>query len=445
MRFFRKAETDKDEPEQAPPVETQELPQTGTAADSYYPHRRYIPVSPLDPNIRPLPAPYRGVVSVSNDCDLADFGVFDTLMSFLNTNQETPLGRGLGLNVSSSMFFYEKQAGRVSYFNGLDADAPQNEYASRLIDYIRAGWIDTNHAYGDFDHVGGFTRRHAERTTDVLAKHGARLPLFTNHGDSFNVQNLGADGPHHRGDVVGDDAYHADLTVGQGTMFIWCDGPHVIRPIRRDQCSASDWRQIAKPDPTDVLEKYSLRDGNTLQGFKRLRGTGAHGPTLSSLGYQLDQVDWNGMYADFGALILYQHFGISHYGDSWPGKRTYLPADLELLKCRPEVYLAPFRYLGQEKDAGRLWVPTLSQLLSYLVAVQSIRVKETGVDGAIELESDNEAVTNETLSGVTVYVDPLQPLRLSFRGKPVPFDVNGPDHTGRYSITVRQFNLPNIW
>ncbi len=116
-----------------------------------------------DASIRRWPFPYRASVSLSNDIDFCEFEFFETFMRYCNTTQATPFGEGLGLEVTSSFFGFSPPSRQFSYFGGLSPDAPTTALAPRIGEYIREGWIDANHAYGDFDGCGGFTRAHAER------------------------------------------------------------------------------------------------------------------------------------------------------------------------------------------------------------------------------------------------------------------------------------------
>jgi hypothetical protein len=173
--------------------------------------------------VRALPYPYKAGVAISNDAEFMSSEFFEGLMAFLNSTGQTPLGRGLGLEVTSSAFFYSAHPYSFSYFEGAAVGGGKAPFAARMEEYLRAGWIDTLHAYGDFDGVGGFQRAHAERTFDALARMGVTLPIYTNHGDSANVQNIGGDAAYHLGDIPGTPAYHTDLLKTHGARYIWTD------------------------------------------------------------------------------------------------------------------------------------------------------------------------------------------------------------------------------
>ena len=223
-------------------------------------------------NMRSLPYPYKAGVAISNDAEFMSPEFFEGLMAFLNSTGLTPLGSGLGLEVTSSAFFYSAHPYSFSYFEGAVVGGRETAFAARMEEYLRAGWIDTLHAYGDFDGLGGFQRAHAERTFDVLARMGATLPIYTNHGDSANVQNIGGDAAYHLGDVPGTTAYHTDLLKAHGVRYIWTDSAVTGEPpVARGGLRRFVPTRKTKTAPAFMAD-WMLRDGNTMQRFVRFRG-----------------------------------------------------------------------------------------------------------------------------------------------------------------------------
>lgn len=385
--------------------------------------------------VRALPYPYLGALSISNDIEYSSFEFFETLMKFLNTKHQTPLGAGLGLEVTSSLFFYSVHPYTFAYFSGSDARAKPSSVSQRIEDYLRAGWIDTNHAFGDFDRLGGFRREHALRSYEVLSRLGLRLRVFTNHGDSENKQNVGGDVPYHCGDVRGHPAYHADLMKGNGVQFVWTDS--MVKSDRRGWITEARDRSRKK----SLLGECVLQDRSLYQGFTRFRPMGAHAPNLSSLGYQAQKVDWERFYRDHGVLVLYQHLGVLH-----KNAEGCQPATLEAIASRPEVFLAPFYRLKREQEEGRLWIRGLGGLLQYVSMVESVEVRYDGPAGGYQISCD-QAVEKpeEFFQGLTLYVEPTQRVRLCFGGIELSLLHNGRDETGQESVTVPWFRVEQIW
>jgi len=380
-------------------------------------------IEPAVPRLRRLPYPYRGALSIAGDAEGFSAEFFETLMAFLNSRGQTRFGIGLGLEVTASLFFYDRSRTSLAYFADDAPGARRSRHADRLDDYLRAGWIDTNHAFGNFDGGGGFRRAHAEHAYEALARAGAVLPVFTNHGSADNIQNIGRDADYHRGDRPGDAAYHVDLFSAQGVRFAWTDGLYIERPAA---------------EAVPLLLSTELQDGSIINGFRRVRGTGANAPNLTSLGTQIGLLSWEQLYAEGGVVVLYQHLGVLHKAQ---GQLT--PATIEAVAARPDVCLAPFRRLARERDEGRLWVAGLARLLRYADAVSRVSLSGGQGCGVIELHDGPGPPLDP--GGLTLYIDPALPVSLVYRKRSLPFWYNGPDETGRYSVTVAWTPLEEIW
>lgn len=399
----------------------------------------YFRMRPKDSGIRPLPFPYRGAVAISNDAEYLDFDFFETLMRFLNTHQPTALGPGLGLRVTSSVFFFSARDYNFSYFAGDRPDAPRARVADRIDAYLRSGWIDTIHAYGDFDGVGGCTRDHAIAAFRALEKIGARPEVFSNHGGVENAQNVGADAAYHRGDVLGDVAYHADLLTEHGVRYVWTDSQVI------SEASATGWRSRLKRRTAsaegELLAPVRLQDGRELLGFRRFRGTGTYAPNLSSLLSQVRQLPWDDLYATWGATVLYQHLGVLHRSGG-----ACTPATTEAVLRRPEAYLAGFRVLQREQEAGRLWVAGCAELLRYAEMIRGVEVQRDEARATIAIDFP-QAVSDPQrfFGGLTLAADPRPGVSVTYRGQALATAWNGPEGDGRYSVTVVPPRFPVIW
>jgi hypothetical protein len=390
-------------------------------------------IKKLEIEKRVLPYPYKGAMTISNDAEFMSFEFFETFYSFLNSNKKTIFGDGLGLQVTSSLFFYSNKPYNLSYFNGIEVNSPKNGYAQRLCEYLKAGWIDTNHAYGDFDGIGGFQRAHAIRVLEEMNEKQIQIPCFTNHGDTFNIQNIGTDASYHQGDRPDSRAYHADLLHQLGTRYIWTDSAIFARKSKR-------FLRISHLTIKPVIVKRRLQDGQEFLVFNRFRSTGANAPNLSSLGYQIEQVNLEELYRKRGIIVLYQHLGVLGRNS---GK--CIPATIEAVRSRPEVFLAPWYRLAREVHEGRLWLPALHVLLRYcemLLFTGLVRREDNAVEVVIErVIPDPE----EYFQGLTFYIDTRDSVSLIYCGRQIPIVYNGPDETGRYSVTVPIRKKEDIW
>jgi hypothetical protein len=377
-------------------------------------------LEPATSRFRPLPYPYLGALSISGDAEGFEPAFFDALMAYLNSRGPTPFGQGLGLEITASLFFYNGAG--PAYFTEPRPGAPRSSWADRLDDYLSAGWIDANHAFGDFD-AGGFVRAHALHAYEALAKLGVVLPVFTNHGGTGNRQNIGGDAGYHAGDKPDDPAYHADLLAKHGARFVWTDSLYIEAPT---------------PEPAPLLIPRILQDGGAATGVRRLRGTGRNAPNLTSLLAQLRLLSWDKLYADHGVVALYQHLGVAHRAEG-----RLFPATVAETLIRPELCLAPFRLLARERDEGRLWVAGFARLLRYAEAVNSAGLSGGQGVGVIEIVDPPGHVLDP--KGLTIYIDPALPIKVTHRGREIAIRHNGPDETGRYSVTVASTSLPDIW
>ncbi len=400
--------------------------------------RAFHPVRPRDAAVRPLPLPFRGALAISNDAEYLQREFLEVLMAYLNTTQLTPWGRGLGLRVTTSAFFFSAPDYNLTYFAGTSAEGRHTADAERMREYLRAGWMDTIHAYGDFDGVGGCTRAHAATVLREIERIGLRLEVFTNHGSTANTQNVGRDAAYHGGDVKSHPSYHADLLERHGVRYVWTDSQ--VYPVARGPgLLAAVWRW-RHPVPTTTLVPLRLRDGREVLGFQRLRGTGNNAPNLSSFGRQLEHIDFARMYAENGATILYQHLGVLDRVDA-----RCTPATVPAVTAAPERYLGGFARLAAEQARGDLWVAGAAELLRYLEMVAEVSVRRMGAD---ELEVIFPRFVRDPMAffaGLTVAAPP-EIKRLEHRGQVLPAERRpDPDDPARVWFTVPRQVWAEIW
>lgn len=401
----------------------------------------YFQATPSDSRCRPLPYPFQGALALSSDAEFFSFDFFEALMQFMNTTDQTPLGTGVGLQVTSSIFFFSVPDYNFSYFKDISPSAPPGPCCHRLNEYLQSGWIDTNHAFGDFDNKGGFTRAHAEKVYETLESLGCVLPVFTNHGSCNNIQNVGYDCDYHRGDHPGHWAYHTDLFVSNGVRYVWTD---TMSYENSRWASRFGWRRwFNRPWPRSFFVSDPLQDKQPVLGFYRLRGTGPFAPNLTSLGSQLQLLDWQRFYAEWGIVVIYQHLGVFYRTP-----HQAVSANVEMVKRHAQTCLTPFYFLAQEAHSGRLWVVGLSALLDYMKMIQQLKLLISTKSQSQHITLQGDFPDNFDFSGLTLYVEPRVETTVTFRGRPLNFYYNGPDQADkdkRYSITIPLRQWENIW
>ena len=297
----------------------------------------------------PFPYPYRAAVAISNDCEFMSWPDFLAIYRHLNVE--------LGLEVSTSLFFFVTNALCHSSFGYFDASGDPAPEAEVIRELVHAGYIDTIHAYGDFDD-GSFTRGHAAQVAAECERHELLFPFWTNHGSEKNIQNLGHRelAVYQQGDDPASAAYHLDLLRTTGTRYFWVD----------------DGYQNAVADGTMLVYEKPARDGSTLTLARRYRGlAGKPAPMAGSLSQQITLDDLDRLVDRAEACIYYQHLG------AW--RRTG-PTSFEA--NRPPYFdeggAAVLSHLAALYHRGDCLVTTPARLIRYLVARDAVSIRLEG-------------------------------------------------------------------
>ncbi len=403
--------------------------------------------------LRTWPFPYLAGITFSNDVDAMDFDFFDEFMKFLNSKSETKFGVGLGLEITSSTFFFSPKTNSVSVFTGLESNSEESLNAPRLVEYIKAGWIDTIHAYGDFDSFPVFTRDHSLRVFEFLGKLRTKIHVFSNHGSIDNIQNLGKDAAYHQGDQPSSHAYHSDICHKNGVEFLWTDSMTYHNPAKanlRDMIvskirSVTTLRSHPRYfDARDNVEIKAVRlvDNNAFIGFRRFGGV-ATSPNLSLVQDQIDRLDFSMMYRKKKGAVIYQHFGVV-FQDLVECRSATIQ---EVIERRIDL-LAPFELIKKESIEGRLWVIGCYRFLKYLVMRDSIEIIKLS-DGNFQAKTIKsnamDAIENCDLSGLTFYSDQPGPAKLFVGNQSIVLTKNPIDETGKGSFSIPIKPLTQIW
>jgi hypothetical protein len=253
--------------------------------------------------------------------------------------------------------------------------------AHYLAEMIRAGWIDTIHAYGDFD-KGGFTRPMAEAVLAEFKKQALNIAIFSNHGSDQNLQNLGHQGleSYQKGDVPSNAAYHLDITQKLGVKFVWVDTALTPSPIAVDP----------------IYRKVIARDGSTFFVFNRYRGlAGKPAPNAGSLAEQMTVADIDKIIATESTCVYYQHFGVREKnldGSFSANSAPYFSIDA----------LNVLSHLAAKQKSGECLVAGVGRLLSYMHMRSRVGVRRH--DDDLILFSDDGTMALSELMGVTVHI-----------------------------------------
>lgn len=414
------------------------------------PERR--PAAGAAPNVslRAFPWPYRAMLAICNDIDDETPAHFAALHQFLNTREMTPVGRGLGLDIADSFWFYaprpaeaDPAEAQLAVFAGLDWRR-RSPYADKLLEYIRCGWIDTLHSYGNFSRIAPnrpdrFSRAHAEQALALLREEGIPVSVWSNHGDSCNIQNIEKDDDM-PGDVPAHPAYHADLLTPAGVRFIW--STQMSEEFRRERVltlgQLRDGQKIWKFSRQDIAYR---EDAEQLKAqFGAVTRDTTKGPMAvvwhpALLHVQLSTESLAELVARGGYAIIGQHLG---YRGPGAAPDEVLP---------PKAVEALYR-LKALQDAGGILVARTARLLEYAAVREGLRyvtattgegvtvIDITGIDDPV---GGARLLDTERLRGITFEVaDGVGELRL--RGRPIPAgELAERRLPGRHVIGIRWF------
>lgn len=375
-------------------------------------------------SLRPFPYPYRAMLAISNDIDQSSAPRFRSIHRFLNTTEETPMGPGLGLDVADSFWFYgragrgrQEDASDFTYFAGLDWKE-QSSLADEIVHYLRSGWIDTIHSYGNFSGVPAkqaCSRAHAEHALEALAAADVAPRVWVNHGSAENVQNIG-NADYMQGDRPGSPCYHSDLLRSAGVEYFW---------------EGSGSNQFGR---ASALSPRTLNDGSPSLTFSRFytldfASAIAHGlrPAVAEqmrrtrdyavlwhpphLHVQLSEPHLEGLVREQGFAVVAQHFGATPRGLNLGG-----PA------------LASLRRLSEYSSAGSILVARTSRLLDFNRSRDFVRAVLTEDAGGVTIDiagiddplTGVRQPTLDELRGLTFYAPDPRNVRLLVDGVPVP-------------------------
>tara|TARA_Y100000589_G_scaffold326707_1_gene366998 strand:- start:2578 stop:4947 length:2370 start_codon:yes stop_codon:yes gene_type:complete len=295
------------------------------------------------------PYPYKSALSFSIDAENITQECYEDLFELFSKPNS------LELNPSFSCFFYKTNfqfKDSISYFQGNSIDETID--ADFIIENIRKGYIDTLHAYGDFDN-GGFQREYAKKVLDICLRNKIKLPIWSNHGSNKNFQNIGHKKltNYQDGDNPNSKSYHLDYTKKIGCEWFWVDDGIQLNPDKKEE----------------IIYKEVARDGSELKLFKRYRGLiGREAPNCSNFDIQLPINLIDKMIENNSCSVIYQHFGVGEKlsnGNFTKSTKPYFSKNS----------LKIFEYLSKCKKNKSIFIDRASELLKYIYIRDNIEFK----------------------------------------------------------------------
>ena len=364
----------------------------------------------------PLPWPYKSAMAISSDIDDCPPELFGHIHTFLNTEEETPMGRGLGLEISDSLWLWSHDNHLVSL---LDDENKLRNYSNKLASLCHSGWIDAFHSMGDFNTVSGFTRDKAGLGYKILNDLGIRLETYINHGNRQNHQNFSC---RLANSYLGDDPdskyYHSDLALEHGIRFYWwdelvdtplsCLKPSAASSLRLflDSTIKNSIKTVmgkgkstrSRESLKELMVPYQLKDANSLWAFTRYNyypGDLWARPGRHSFKHQLREEFLQELISQAGYAVLYTHFGQPQWQE---GDDILDGENLAALKRLQQLY--------QDKEilvaaTGRLlnyWLISKYLMWSSEESQNELVININGIDEPV---SGKQNITPEQLEGIT--------------------------------------------
>lgn len=398
----------------------------------------------MEVSLRKYPYPYRAMLSICSDLDeTPNKDIYFETARYLNTTEETLLGKGVGLEVGNTIYF-DMPEHNFSYTN---TDDDGRKKIHQLID---SGHIDCLHSFGDFVNE----RQTIEQYWKTIQSGNRPIEVWVDHAQA--PTNLDDDIMEGFGAIPGSPAYHSDLTVQSGVLpFIWkgrvtsCVAQNTKRSyaslFNRKQIKASSktivlefikgWlarfgdKKYAMHKDNKVLRKSSLVDGTEVNEFMRCNpswGGVSMFDTARGIHNILVTPVLDTLIKNEGCSIFYSHLGKVH----------------SVAQPFTDQTLQAFELLASYQNNKKILTATTRRLLGYNRTVQALNfsVEKVGDEQHIYVKTD---YSGEDLDGLTWYVEDPERVKLYINKELLKEAIiNQPDITGKSSISIKWSTLP---
>lgn len=388
--------------------------------------------------MRKYPFPYKSMLAICSDLDeTPNKEVYFEIMKYLNTSDQTVLGKGVDLEVGNTIYF-DMPKDQFSYTN---TDQVGQREIHKLID---SGHIDCLHSFGDFT----TSREKIEFYWNKIQSGNRKLEVWIDHAQA--ITNFDSDIMKGAGAYISHQAYHADLSVDSGVLqFIWKGRVtsviaqnvskkylNIINPQYLLPSLKTIFKELAKTAlaalgnkkyemhlKNEVMRKTELINGSPITEFMRsnpaYRGVSVF-DNARSIHNVLTEHVLSELVKNSGCSIFYTHLGKINTVDE-----PFLPQTKEA-----------FERLARYSNHHEILVTTTRKLLGY-----DRSTKHCTFFVSQEKHTQNIYLTTEfcleDLQGLTWYVDNPKATRLFINGKHVEnCQLNPEDHTGRKSISI---------
>jgi hypothetical protein len=398
--------------------------------------------------LRKYPYPYQAMLAICSDLDeTPNQEVYFETARYLNTTENTLLGKGVDLEVGNTIYF-DMPEHNFSYTNTDD------DGRKKIHKLIESGHIDCLHSFGDFVN----SREKIEQHWSEIRQGRRKIEVWVDHAQA--PTNLDSDIMQGQGAISDTSAYHADLTVKSGALaFIWkgrvtsCVAQNVIRSyaclFNRQQAKASiktislefikGWlarlgnEKYAMHKTNKILRKTTLVDGTPVLEFLRCNpswGGVSMFDTARGIHHVLTESVLSTLVNKKGCSIFYSHLGKVVNAEQ--------PFSDETKRS--------FELLASFQKNKQILTATTRRLLGYNRTLNELTFKTKKVVNEIQIHLTTD-YSGEDLNGLTWYVDEPANTCLYINGiKYTDLVINEQDSSGKACVSIKWHLLtfPNM-
>jgi hypothetical protein len=401
--------------------------------------------------MRKFPYPYRAAMAICSDIDNTEtIEEFLIIHKFLNSDEMTSMGKGIGLEIGNSFFFFEPSNNAISYFN------TDSNVSETIIRFIKVGYIDVLHSYGK---KINFERQDAVNALQELNRHNCKVDVWVDHTKSND--NFGDDVTLGWGDHPGTREYHADLTLAHGIKFVWLgrvtmiagqavpvkienftdifDNDHpmhsiinISKEVSKNVLGILGNKKYEMHKNNDLVKITQLNDGQKVYEFIRFDNYWdgvATGANSKGLAYVISKRTLDRLKKIGGYMIVYTHLGQNSACDQYICQETQ----------------DALRNLAKEFNNGHIYITTTSKLLKYFINHKYLEwsYNNQGDEINIHIKRVNDTLfgpfvpTVKDLEGITFYVPQNNKANIYLNNKKITdIRINPADYTRRESLTI---------
>jgi hypothetical protein len=391
-------------------------------------------------NLRKYPYPYRSMLAICSDLDETPNGdVYFETCRYLNTEDITEYGKGVGLEVGNSIYF-SMPSGQFSYWNGDDSE---RECIRKL---IKSGHIDCLHSFGDLV----CDRNQILTNWRELQNNGCSLKVWIDHATA--ATNLDPDIMKGSGAFEGSEAFHTDLTFADdGIKYVWKGRVTsvIAQNARRSYRGILNVEHIRDSTKTMLVEaakgvlgrfgskKYAMHTANRVMRKTKLAdGT----PTME---FMRCNPSWAGVSMfekgkDIGRVLTPKMMDILVRKEGCSILYTHLGKIKDVKKPFGELGKQALEQLSRRYQNGEILVLTTRRLLDYQRLVSEIRFYINAVGDRWQVRIDSSSIPKGIkLHGLTWYTDTPEKVDVYLDDhKLTEIVINDVDEKGMRSISL---------